>query len=44
MMYGLVMAGGQGTRFWPESTRKRPKQYISLVGNQSLISDKYYAS
>jgi mannose-1-phosphate guanylyltransferase len=33
----LVMAGGQGTRFWPESTSKKPKQYLSLVGEQSLL-------
>lgn len=33
----LVMAGGQGTRFWPESTSKKPKQYLSLVGEESLL-------
>lgn len=34
----LVMAGGQGTRFWPESTSKKPKQYLKLIGNESLLS------
>ena len=38
-IYGLVMAGGQGTRFWPESTSKNPKQYLSLVSSQSLLAD-----
>ncbi len=33
------MAGGQGTRFWPESTSRKPKQYLSLVSNQSLLAD-----
>ncbi len=31
------MAGGQGTRFWPESRRKMPKQYLALTGNETLI-------
>lgn len=33
------MAGGQGTRFWPESTSKKPKQYLPLVSKQSLLAD-----
>ncbi|MBT6326707.1 MAG: mannose-1-phosphate guanylyltransferase [Bdellovibrionales bacterium] len=37
--YCLVMAGGRGTRFWPESTKKKPKQYLSLVGSNSLLQD-----
>jgi mannose-1-phosphate guanylyltransferase len=31
------MAGGSGTRFWPLSRRRHPKQLIKLTGNQSLI-------
>ncbi len=31
------MAGGKGTRFWPESTRQNPKQYLSIVGEKSLL-------
>ncbi|MDC1174534.1 mannose-1-phosphate guanylyltransferase [Bacteriovoracaceae bacterium] len=37
-LYAVVMAGGQGTRFWPESYSKRPKQYLSLVGKDSLLT------
>jgi mannose-1-phosphate guanylyltransferase/mannose-6-phosphate isomerase len=37
-IFCLVMAGGQGTRFWPESTRKQPKQYLKLVGERSLLA------
>jgi mannose-1-phosphate guanylyltransferase len=33
----LVMAGGRGTRFWPESTSKKPKQYLNLLGDKSLL-------
>lgn len=36
-LYCLVMAGGQGTRFWPESTPQKPKQYLSLLGDDSLL-------
>ena len=38
-IFGLIMAGGQGTRFWPESTSKKPKQYLPLASKQSLLED-----
>lgn len=31
------MAGGAGTRFWPLSTESRPKQFLSLFGQRSLL-------
>lgn len=37
-LYGIIMAGGQGTRFWPESTAKKPKQYLALAGETSLLT------
>jgi mannose-1-phosphate guanylyltransferase len=33
------MAGGRGTRFWPESRNKRPKQLIALTGTKTLLED-----
>ena len=33
------MAGGAGTRFWPESRARNPKQFLRLIGAQSLIRD-----
>lgn len=36
-MYALIMAGGEGKRFWPLSSRERPKQFLSLIGGESLI-------
>ena len=33
----LIMAGGEGKRFWPLSTKTNPKQFLSLVGDKSLI-------
>lgn len=37
--YCLIMAGGSGTRFWPRSRVKMPKQYLRLFGDQSLIQE-----
>lgn len=37
MLCGLIMAGGKGTRFWPKSTSKMPKQFLNLVGNETMI-------
>jgi mannose-1-phosphate guanylyltransferase len=31
------MAGGSGTRFWPLSRRKHPKQLLTLFGQESLL-------
>ncbi len=35
--YALIMAGGSGTRFWPLSRRKCPKQLLSLFGQGTLL-------
>jgi mannose-1-phosphate guanylyltransferase len=35
--YGLILAGGRGTRFWPRSRRQTPKQVLNVVGDVSLI-------
>lgn len=36
-VYCLVLAGGKGTRLWPESTMQNPKQYLNLIGDKSLL-------
>jgi len=42
-VYGLIMAGGSGTRFWPVSRRKRPKQFLDLLGTgRTLVQDAYH--
>lgn len=33
----LVLAGGKGTRFWPMSTEDKPKQFLSLVDDKTMI-------
>lgn len=37
MLCALIMAGGKGTRFWPLSTEKKPKQFLNLIGNDTMI-------
>ena len=39
MLHLVIMAGGSGTRFWPESRRSRPKQFLTLTGEQSLLQE-----
>ncbi len=33
----VILAGGRGQRFWPLSTRQRPKQMLSVVGGKPLV-------
>lgn len=37
MLCALIMAGGKGTRFWPLSTEKKPKQFLNLLGDKTMI-------
>lgn len=36
-MIALIMAGGIGSRFWPLSREKNPKQFLSIVSQDSMI-------
>lgn len=36
-MFIVIMAGGVGTRFWPKSRKKTPKQLLNIVGEKSMI-------
>jgi mannose-1-phosphate guanylyltransferase len=35
--YGLILAGGRGTRFWPRSRKASAKQVLTFFGERSLI-------
>jgi len=35
--YAVVLSGGSGERFWPLSTPRRPKQFLSVFGGRSLL-------
>lgn len=37
MLCALIMAGGKGTRFWPLSTEEKPKQFLNLIGDETMI-------
>lgn len=36
-VYAIILAGGNGERFWPVSTPERPKQFVTLFGGKALI-------
>lgn len=38
-MKAVIMAGGRGTRFWPLSREGRPKQFIPLFTDSSLLQE-----
>jgi len=37
MLHAVIMAGGSGTRFWPESRAERPKQLLRLAGDRTML-------
>jgi mannose-1-phosphate guanylyltransferase len=37
MLHAIIMAGGAGTRFWPESRTRRPKQLLDFAGGRTMI-------
>lgn len=38
-IYGVIMAGGGGTRFWPLSRKKTPKQFLNLSGKNCMVNE-----
>lgn len=37
----IIFAGGTGTRLWPVSIKSKPKQFLKLVGDQTLLQQTY---
>jgi mannose-1-phosphate guanylyltransferase len=37
--YAVIMAGGVGSRFWPRSREKMPKQLLKIFGEKTMIQD-----
>lgn len=35
----LIMAGGTGTRFWPLSRRTKPKQFLPIISERTMIEE-----
>jgi mannose-1-phosphate guanylyltransferase/mannose-6-phosphate isomerase len=36
-MIPVILSGGSGTRLWPLSREAYPKQFLSLVGEDSML-------
>jgi mannose-1-phosphate guanylyltransferase len=39
MNYGIIMAGGKGERFWPLSRSERPKQFLKLTSDRTMLEE-----
>jgi mannose-1-phosphate guanylyltransferase len=35
----VLLAGGRGTRFWPRSRKRTPKQLLNIVGTQTMLRE-----
>ena len=40
-LHAVILAGGSGTRFWPLSRVKKPKQFLPLVTGRTLIAETF---
>jgi mannose-1-phosphate guanylyltransferase len=38
-MKALIMAGGSGTRFWPKSRERHPKQLLNIYGEKTMLQN-----
>jgi len=39
LVYGVILAGGRGERFWPLSRIKRPKQFLKLTSDKMMLEE-----
>lgn len=38
-LFAVILAGGTGTRFWPLSRRKTPKQFLPVISEKTMIEE-----
>ena len=38
-LYAVIMAGGSGTRLWPRSRKRKPKQLLDIVSSKTMIQE-----
>ena len=36
-LHAVILAGGRGTRFWPRSRTRTPKQLLNIIGKQTML-------
>src|SRR5229473_3300498 len=36
-LHAVILAGGRGTRFWPRSRARTPKQLLNIVGKDTML-------
>src|ERR1700758_1176387 len=36
-VHAVILAGGRGTRFWPRSRARMPKQLLNIIGKQTML-------
>lgn len=39
MIHAVIMAGGEGKRFWPLSRKRKPKQFLQIISEKTLLED-----
>lgn len=39
MIYGLVLAGGKGSRLYPLSRSNQPKQFLKIINDKSFLAN-----
>jgi len=39
VVYGIILAGGKGERFWPLSRQQRPKQFLKLTSDKTMLEE-----
>jgi mannose-1-phosphate guanylyltransferase len=39
--HAIILAGGRGTRFWPRSRTRSPKQLLNIVGQRTMLEQTY---
>lgn len=39
MIYGVILAGGKGERFWPLSRAEKPKQFLKLTSDKTMLRE-----
>ncbi|OGY28353.1 MAG: hypothetical protein A3F33_00735 [Candidatus Woykebacteria bacterium RIFCSPHIGHO2_12_FULL_43_10] len=38
-IYAVIMAGGGGSRLWPKSRNRRPKQFLKLISSKTMLQE-----